>query len=296
MEILKIGVIGTPGKWSSETLADELGKLTGGRHLFDLKDAVMDLETGLVRCGDEILNNFHGLIIKKISQEYSPDMLDRLEFLKFLEAKGVRIFSPTKAMERLINRLSCTVQLRASGMPMPATLVTENPKEGFSFLQEKKKIVFKPLYTSKARGMKILNIEEHGLNELAELQATHTQLYLQQFVDSPGQDLGITFIGGEYIGTYARVRNKYSWNTSTHNGGSYQNAQPPKEFIDLAYEAAKPFGMDFAAVDLVETSQGPMIYEVSAFGGFKGLWEAQGLNAAKLYARHAIKTLNRSNP
>ena len=46
MTDLKIGVVGIPGKWSTEVLADALEARTGFRCVVDMADAVLD------RCGD----------------------------------------------------------------------------------------------------------------------------------------------------------------------------------------------------------------------------------------------------
>ncbi|MHB8811540.1 MAG: hypothetical protein ACYC9M_16270, partial [Desulfobulbaceae bacterium] len=37
-------------------------------------------------------------------------------------------------------------------------------------------------------------------------------------------------------------------------------------------------------VDVVETDEGPRAFEVSAFGGFRGIQEACGIDAARHYA------------
>jgi ribosomal protein S6--L-glutamate ligase len=59
----------------------------------------------------------------------------------------------------------------------------------------------------------------------------------------------------------------------------------------LAEEAARLFGLDFTCVDLVEGPGGYLVYEVSAFGGFAGLWQTQRIDAAGLYAEHIVRTL-----
>ena len=46
----------------------------------------------------------------------------------------------------------------------------------------------------------------------------------------------------------------------------------------------RAFGLDYTVVDLVEQGDDFLIYEVSAFGGFRGLLEASGVDAAAAYA------------
>ncbi len=292
--MLKIGVLGLPGKWSSEILAEELEKMTGERHLFSVHQLRLDISERRVFCGKVDLTEFHALVVKKLGNQYSPEMNQRLSILKLLEDQGVRIFSSTHALGQLIDRLSCTVTLAKLNIPMPATLITESAEEAYEELKKFSKAVFKPLYTSKARGMEVMEAKNTNLSDILAYQQNNPILYLQKFVDSAKQDLGISFLGGQYLGTYARRKNNSSWTTSTFYGGSYQAFDPPQEYIDLAQRAISPFDLDFTCVDLVETAEGPMIYEVSAFGGFKGLKDANHINAARLYARHVIQQLNQN--
>ena len=50
--------------------------------------------------------------------------------------------------------------------------------------------------------------------------------------------------------------------------------------------------MDFTTVDVADTDDGPIIFEVSAFGGFRGAKEGIGIDAAKLYVDYVLTELN----
>ncbi len=43
------------------------------------------------------------------------------------------------------------------------------------------------------------------------------------------------------------------------------------------------FDLNFTSVDIVETPDGPLVFEVSAFGGFKGLTVARNMDGATRY-------------
>ena len=51
--------------------------------------------------------------------------------------------------------------------------------------------------------------------------------------------------------------------------------------------------MDFTTVDVAETTDGPIVFEVSAFGGFRGALEGAGIDAAASYADYAIARVGR---
>ncbi|ASP34365.1 GAK system ATP-grasp enzyme [Labrenzia sp. VG12] len=292
MTDLKIGVIGIPGKWSTEVLADALEQKTGFRCVVDMADVALDLNTRALMAGETDLCQLDGLVIKKISQDYSPATLDRLEMLRVAEASGVKVFSPTNSILGLVNRLSCTVTLSNAGVPMPATCVTESTEQALSAVQRFGGAVFKPLFSTKARGMTLMEANEGEATlrqKIEAFRAGNPVMYLQQKVNLSGRDLGMVFLGGNYLGTYARVAQTDSWNTTILHGGKYEPFEPDAELIELARRAQAPFNLDFTTVDVGLTENGPIIFEVSAFGGFKGALEGASIDAATLYADHVIE-------
>ena len=288
----KIGIIGIPGNGSSEKLAEIAEKKTGFRRLIDMGQVSFEMEKGRILAGDMDLSTLDALIIKKIGSEYSPFFLDRLEILRYLGCNGMKIFSNPEKIMRLLNRLNCTVRLKQGNIPIPPTVVTENLDLAVEALENYGKAVLKPLFTSKARGMRLLDSSNGARNEIENFQQSGNRvIYLQKFVPIPGRDIGVVFLGGEYVATYARVQEEGSWNTTTHFGGRYEPYTPSDHIVALARKAQSLFGLDFTCVDIVETADGPMVFEVSAFGGFRGLWEAHRIDAAELYINHVMGIL-----
>jgi tetrahydromethanopterin:alpha-L-glutamate ligase len=290
----KIGVIGIPGKWSTETLADAVEERTGYRLVIDMGEVSLDLERQRLLFQDHDLCQLDALIVKKISASYSPNTLDRLELLRVAEQAGVRVFSGAVNILRLIDRLSCTVTLRNAGIPMPATRVTEDVGAAITAVKDFGSAVFKPLYSTKARGMCVIDADREPdaiEREIRAFQADNPMMYIQQKIVLPGRDLGMVFLDGDYLGSYARVSMDESWNTTIHSGGKYAAHTPPDSVIELAQRAQALFDMDFTTVDVAETGEGPIVFEVSAFGGFRGALEGIGINAAALYTEHVLRQL-----
>jgi ribosomal protein S6--L-glutamate ligase len=290
----KIAVVGIPQKWSTEVLADALEARTGFRLVVDMAEVCLDLTKRTLMFRGVNLCELDGIVVKKVSVEYSPDTLNRLEMLRFAEASGVRVFSPTTSMLGLINRLSCTVTLRQHGIPMPDTVVTEDLDEAMAAVRGFSEAVCKPLFSTKARGMCIIDgnqSEKSLLSELQDFQTSNPVMYLQRKIELPGRDLGMVFLGGEYLGSYARVSQSDSWNTTINSGGRYEAAEPPAETIAMAQRAQAAFNLDFTTVDVAETDGGPVVFEVSAFGGFRGALEGAKIDAAARYSNYALEKI-----
>lgn len=292
---MRIGVVGTKGGWSSELLADTVGKATGHRLLIEMDKVRLDLPSGRCMYEGTDLSTLDALIIKKIGAWYSPDLLDRLEMLRLLNERGLPVFSAPLRVLRVLDRLSCTITLQSGGIPMPPTTITEDVDHAVQAVREYGRAVFKPLYSTKARGMTIME-DGPDLPDLRErvaaYKADHSILYIQKTIElEGGQDLGVVFLGGRYLTTYARCSTNGSWNTTTINGGKYAAFEPPAEVIAMAQRAQALFGLDFTCVDVALTASGPYVFEVSAFGGFRGILETSGLDAAQLLLEHVQRCL-----
>jgi len=289
-----VGVVGLPGKWSTEVLADAVEERTGFRLVIDMQSVSLDLAAQTLIFDGQDLCQLDALIIKKIDSEYSPGTLDRLEMLRVAEARGVRVFSGAEQILRLIDRLSCTVSLRNAGIPMPETVVTEDPETAYGTVVDYGEAVFKPLYSTKARGMCVIRAadgEARVRDEIDIFRNDNRMMYIQKKRDLQGRDFGMVFLGGEYLGSYARVTGSDSWNTTIHHGGKYMPFEATQDLIELGFRAQAPFKMDFTTVDVAITGEGPVVFEVSAFGGFRGAKEGIGINAAERYVDYVIDRL-----
>lgn len=292
--MIKIGVIGTPGGWSSEKLADTVEEKTGYRLLIPLKEIFLDLESGSAWFGDTDLSKLDALIVKKAGTHYSPALLDRLEMLRCLHERGVKIFSNPFNIMRVLDRLSCTITLKNGDIPMPPTIITENVDAAMQAVEKYGEAVFKPMFSSKARGMAVMSPCDDLREQIEAFTGEHGIMYIQKKLDLGGQDLGVAFLGGEYLTTYARCNGGNSWNTTTHSGGKYKAHTPSDATIALARKAQALFGLDFTCVDVAETRDGPVVFEVSAFGGFKGIQTANGMDAAALYVDYVLDNVEKS--
>lgn len=291
---LRIGVVGIPGKWSTESLADAIEQKTGFRLVIDIEKVVADLSVPNVMFQDNCLCELDGIIIKKISETYSPTVIDRLEILRFVEKCGVKIYSNPAEIIRLVDRMSCTISLTKADVPMPPTTITEDIEQAYKAVKSYEEAILKPLFSTKARGMIVLKASQKKEALMKDLEQYYQQqgfFYIQKKLELPGQDLGLVFLDGEYQGAYARVKSSGSWNTTINSGGKYAKAEPSKEIIKMAKKAQSVFNLSYTTVDIAETEQGPVCFEVSAFGGFKGAKEGLGLDMADAYADYVIKQL-----
>ncbi|MCA9727778.1 MAG: GAK system ATP-grasp enzyme [Candidatus Eisenbacteria bacterium] len=284
----RTAVVGVPGSWSSEALADAFAARFGERHVVDLSKVALDTEDGRVHTDQLDLTTLDAIFIKKAGPHYGPDLLDRLELLRVAEAKGVLVMSSPERVLRLLDRAACTISLAAAGLPLPPTRITESLELAVDAAVEFGEAVLKPLYSTKARGMEVVSGSRAEIRSriVAFQEAGNSVLYVQKKIDLPDRDLGVVFLGDSYLGTYARVGHESSWNTTIAAGGRYEAHDPTDATVAVSRRARDLFGLEFTSVDVVETTRGPILFEVSAFGGFRGLHDGLGIDAPARVAAH----------
>ena len=284
-----IAVVGQPGAWSTERLANALRAAGAEAIVVDLAACALRLpEPGVWHQGRRL--DVEAAVVKKIGDTAGGwAVRERLHILRHWEASGVPVWSAPDRLEVAVDRYRMTVELVRAGLPVPETVITEDLGEAVATVERFGAAVLKPLFTSKGRGMLRLDpaldvprILEHHRAESAD------PFYLQRFVKHPGRDLGVAVLDGRCLGAYWRIAGDGQWMTTVLSGGRYAPADPPAEALALAERAARHFGLLFTGVDLIEGDEGFTVLEVSAFGGFRGLLDGCGVEAAPRLAEAVL--------
>ena len=112
-------------------------------------------------------------------------------------------------------------------------------------------------------------------------EAGNPIFYVQRIWSCPAAILEWCLLDGEYVGVYAREAAPDAWNTTVRRTARI-GPRALVRGLEVARKAQEAFGLDYTTVDIVETVNGSHVLEVSAFGGFRGLYEGCGVNAAEL--------------
>jgi len=296
---VKIAVVGQPGRWSTERLTAALRAHGAEAHVVDLAACSLRLPDPRVFHRERALEDFDGAVVKKLGDTADGwAVQERVNMLRQLESSGISVLSPPDRLGLAVNRYRMTCELARAGLPVPETTVTEDVDEATAAVERFGSAVLKPLFTSKGRGMRRL---DPSMDLRAAFEGHRREgcgpFYLQRFVKHPGRDLGVAVLDGRCIGAYWRVAGEHPWMTTILSGGRYEKAEPPAEAIALAVRAAQHFGLVFTGVDLIEDPDGRLsVLEVSAFGGFRGLLDGCGVDAAPMLAEVALRRFREVAP
>jgi ribosomal protein S6--L-glutamate ligase len=289
---MKVAVIGMAGAWSTERLAAALRFAGCAVPVIDLALCSLRLPDRRLHYRGQPLDDLEGAVVKKIGDTAEGWVVrERINLLRQLATAGTMVLSEPDRLEVAVDRYRMTLELARAGLTVPETVLTEDLEEALATVERFGSAILKPLFTSKGRGMERLDPSADARTLLARHQAAGLgPFYLQRAVEHPGRDLGIAVLDGQCLGAYWRVAAAGQWMTTIRAGGRYERAVPPPHALEMALTAARHFGLAFTGVDLMETADGGfVVLEVSAFGGFRGLSVACGVDAAALFADHVIR-------
>ncbi len=292
MSYLKIGVVGIPGRWSTEALADAVAARTGFRLVVEMGLVTLDLQRGAILYRGMDLAGLDGLIVKTVSETNSSAVLDRLQILRFATARGVKVWSDPEALVRLIDRLASTVTLAGAGIPLPPTRVTEDPEVALDTAEEFGTALIKPLVSSHNRQREEINgASLRAVTRIAGTAANHPIMFVQKKLALPERKLNLSFLDGDFLGCYSCDASVVSSDAELPSQGIFEPHEPSPDQVELARRAQAPFGLTFATVEIAQLAGETLVLDVSPFDSFRALTECCGVDISARLADHVLSRL-----
>jgi ribosomal protein S6--L-glutamate ligase len=205
----------------------------------------------------------------------------RMDVLARLEADGVTILNPPRAIEHAVDKYLATAKLAAAGLPVPDTIVCEGSDMALAaFDQLGRDVVVKPVFGAEGRGIVRVSDPEIALRVFRTLERIQAVLYLQRFVQHPGYDLRVLVLDDRPLGAMRRhAQGGFKTNIACQGRG--ERHEPTDAEIELALRATREIGARFCGVDLLTGPRGePYVIEVNGVPGWRGFQAATGIDVA----------------
>jgi RimK family alpha-L-glutamate ligase len=204
----------------------------------------------------------------------------RVDALHWIEARGVPVMNPPKAIERSVDKFLTTALLQQAGLPTPETIVCERAADAIAAARALGDVVVKPMFGSMGHGMMRVSDPDIAFRVFTTLEQVRAVFYLQRAVDHGGRDIRAFIVGGRVIAAIER-RSHDDWRTNVARGGSARPFELPDEWERLAIGAAAVVGADYAGVDLLPSRDGGVfVLEVNGIPGWQALQAATGVDVA----------------
>jgi len=244
--------------------------------------AIIDDDIDL-RCGCEDLRSLDGVVVRDLGRRGKGDVPFRFEVLHALESMGMTVINSPPAIARAANKFATTLALRSAGVPTPKTAITTSPKEALETLRKYERVVSKPLFGYKGKGIQLFSKGDEA--QLADLMEKKGLAYLQEFIASENpRDIRAFVVADRVMGAIYRIAPPGHWISNLARGGHAEPCPLSDELEDLALRANRAVGTIYSGVDLMETSEGLKVIEVNGTPSGKGIFEALGADVTEAIA------------
>jgi ribosomal protein S6--L-glutamate ligase len=229
---------------------------------------------------------YDALVLKTVSD--GPG----LSILEAAETVGIPTINRSRSIRMVRDKAIAAAYAQAQGLPTPLTyfvahtgLLKQIPEDAYP-------LVVKPTNGSSCRGIYRVN-SPADLSTLEIVEAQHTFLLAQQYIENPGFDIKLYVAGTEVFAVAKRSPLHPDVNVEKH-------LMPITfELRKLALDVGHIFGLDIYGLDIVETPHGPVIVDINDFPSFGHVPRAEALVSSyilQIATRHINRLNNSSLP
>ena len=235
------------------------------------------------------------LIIRNLGFTSTYEQLvKRASTLRILELHGVVTMNPISSLLNARDKYLSLSILSKHGLPVPDTLVTEDVLLAMEMSKIYGSCVLKPIIGSLGHGSLMTDNPDVVYQISKTMLSYNTPIYLQKFMEKKdNRDLRIFVVGNEVIGRIFRVAPKGSWKTNISQGGKALPAPRIPEVDELALKATKVLNLHYAGVDIAETKEGYVIFEVNAAPLWRGVQSVTKVNIASKIVEYLLTLLRK---
>jgi ribosomal protein S6--L-glutamate ligase len=196
------------------------------------------------------------------------------------------VFSTARSLSitRARNKVRTLQIMARKGIPIPETLFSINPNnigEQIRLLGGAP-VIIKIQEGAQGMGVILAESQKSAKSIIDTFYKMDTSILLQRYVEEAnGEDIRIIVVGNKVIASMKRSSEVGEFRSNVHRGGNTQAVEITQREKYIALNATKYLGLGVSGVDLMRSKNGPVLLEVNASPGLKGIEGATGVNVAK---------------
>jgi len=214
-----------------------------------------------------------------------------LAVLKQFTLRKVPVLNPPDSIGTSRNTFRCLQRLVAEGVPVPATVMGKDPKhlKAMVELVGGMPVLVKLIQGGASTGVMVCESAQSMEATLEAVVGLGQDVIVQKFVRGPrGRDFRVIIVGGRVVAAVRRRAELGRLHRTLRGGAHFGKVELPEAHASAAKAAARVVGLEVAAVDIAEVSDGPKVYEVNSSPGLREIELVTGVDvAAAIVARAA---------
>lgn len=206
-----------------------------------------------------------------------------LSVVRQFEMMGVYCLNESQAIARSRDKLRCLQILSRHDIGLPPTVYTRQAQHIQSCIErvEGPPVVVKLLEGTQGIGVILAETTPAASSVIEAFQGLDQNILIQKFIkEAKGADVRALVVGRRVVAAIRRQAVAGEFRSNLHRGGVAKQVRLSPESRKTAVAAARVLGLRVAGVDLLESSEGPMVMEVNSSPGLEGIQKATGVDVA----------------
>lgn len=291
---LKIGLLASDQELYSNQRILEAGEKHGHEMVFlDIKQCYMKLDAlspEMHYRGGTLVNDLDAVITRiRPSVTYYGCSLARQ-----FESMGIYTLNSSVAIAQSRDKLFSLQILLKNGINIPTTGFANSPMDTNDLIDMVggAPLIVKLLEGRQGRGVVLAETKKAADGVINAFKAMHANLLVQEFIkEADGKDLRCFVIDGKVVASIQRKAAPGDFRANLHQGGSASIVKITPEEKALALKAAKVLGLKIAAVDIIQSKNGPLLLDVNSAPGLEGIETVTGKDIAGMMVSSIEKKL-----
>ncbi|MFC7364698.1 MULTISPECIES: ATP-grasp domain-containing protein [Bhargavaea] len=218
----------------------------------------------------------------------------------WLKFSGIPVFNDPEVIETCDNKAKQYIRLAQAGIPMPRTVIAPKVYPNFSisgtgYFERVLEDFGLPMIIKEGHGsfgakVYLIETEEAFFEKVDSLRGV--DFVFQEFISSSrGRDIRVNTVGGRIVAAMYR-HSETDFRANITNGGVAEPVELTEEQMEIALDAARAVGAEFAGVDLLFGPDGrPLVCEVNAAAHIRNIYNVTGINVADAMIEYILEKL-----
>ncbi len=199
------------------------------------------------------------------------------------EAAGVYTVNSSDAIGRSRDKLSAMQHLTRAGVGLPTTSFAHSTQDidGILEVVGGTPVVVKLLEGTQGVGVVLAETRKAAESVIGAFRQMDANFIVQDYIkEAAGSDIRAFVVGGKVVASMRRTGAPGDFRSNLHRGGSAVSVKLTPKERSTAIRAAKTMGLNVAGVDMLQSSEGPLVLEVNSSPGLEGIEGASGVDIA----------------
>ena len=203
--------------------------------------------------------------------------------LRQWEVMGIYSVNESVAFSRSRDKLRSLQLLARKGIGLPITGFAHSPddNEDLIHMLGGSPLVIKLLEGTQGMGVVLAETPKAAESVIDAFAGMKVNILVQEFIkEADCSDIRCFVVGNKVVASMKRQAKTGDFRSNLHRGGISTKIKITPEERSTAVRAAQIMGLNVAGVDLLRSNHGPVVLEVNASPGLKGIEQTTGVDVA----------------